>query len=145
MWESCRQTEESEQTVHIEKVRMRELDLQVSVAYLMCSPLQVLMKSWTWEKSVSKSGAFGMENFTNLTGRKKRVQTIRRILCNIKNIFKKNIWHVGFKWKRTASYIKKNSTCNSWFWYKKNIIFFTNTFGFLSVSFFMQGRHWLFI
>lgn len=42
------------------------LGLQVSVAYLMCSPLQVLMKSWTWEKSVSKSGMFGMENFTNL-------------------------------------------------------------------------------
>lgn len=32
----------------------------------MCSPLQVLIKSWTWEKSVSKSGMFGMENFTNL-------------------------------------------------------------------------------
>lgn len=29
---------------------------------------------------------------------------------------------------------------------KKNIsVFFTNTFGFLRVSFFMQGRHWLFI
>lgn len=42
------------------------VDLQVSVAYLMCSPLQVLMKSCTWEKSVSKSGMFGMENFTNL-------------------------------------------------------------------------------
>lgn len=42
------------------------LDLQVSVAYRMCSPLQVLIKSWTWEKSVSKSGMFGMENFTNL-------------------------------------------------------------------------------
>lgn len=81
--------EKYEQTVHIERVRLRELDLQVSVAYLMCSPLQVLMKSWTWEKSVSKSGAFGMENFTNLTGRKSRVQTIRRLLCNIKNILKK--------------------------------------------------------
>lgn len=42
------------------------VNLQVSVAYLMCSPLQVLMKSWTWEKRVSKSGMFGMENFTNL-------------------------------------------------------------------------------
>lgn len=45
---------------------MVKVNLQVSVAYLMCSPLQVLMKSWTWEKSVSKSGMFGMENFTNL-------------------------------------------------------------------------------
>lgn len=45
---------------------VRGVDLQVSVAYLMCSPLQVLMKSCTWEKSVSKSGMFGMENFTNL-------------------------------------------------------------------------------
>lgn len=42
------------------------INLQVSVAYRMCSPLQVLMKSWTWEKRVSKSGMFGMENFTNL-------------------------------------------------------------------------------
>lgn len=42
------------------------VNLQVSVAYLMCSPLHVLMKSWTWEKRVSKSGMFGMENFTNL-------------------------------------------------------------------------------
>lgn len=80
-----------EQTVHIEKVRLRELDLQVSVAYLMCSPLQVLMKSWTWEKSVSKSGAFGMENFTNLTGRKRRVQTIRRLLCNINFFLNENV------------------------------------------------------
>lgn len=45
------------------------VNLQVSVAYLMCSPLQVLMKSWTWEKRVSKSGMFGMENFTNLEGK----------------------------------------------------------------------------
>lgn len=44
----------------------------MSVAYLMCSPLQVLMKSWTWEKSVSKSGMFGMENFTNLEHKTKK-------------------------------------------------------------------------
>lgn len=49
------------------------VDLQVSVAYLMCSPLQVLMKSCTWEKSVSKSGMFGMENFTNLEQKRRRL------------------------------------------------------------------------
>lgn len=52
-----------------EAMRIEDLvrvSLQVSVAYLMCSPLQVLMKSWTWENRVSKSGMFGMENFTNL-------------------------------------------------------------------------------
>lgn len=50
--------------------------LQVSVAYLMCSPLQVLMKSWTWEKRVSKSGMFGMENFTNLEEKCKRIAKV---------------------------------------------------------------------
>lgn len=44
-----------------------ELYSHVSVAYLICSPLHVLMNSWTWENSVSKSGMFGMENFTNLS------------------------------------------------------------------------------
>lgn len=51
--------------------------LQVSVAYLMCSPLQVLMKSWTWEKRVSKSGMFGMENFTNLEEKCNKVAKVK--------------------------------------------------------------------
>lgn len=44
----------------------KSINSHVSVAYRMCSPLHVLMKSWTWENNVSKSGMLGMENFTNL-------------------------------------------------------------------------------
>ena len=58
---------------HLGVIDLVSQDLQVSVAYLMCSPLQVLMKSWTWEKSVSKSGMFGMENFTNLEQKSRRL------------------------------------------------------------------------
>lgn len=46
---------------------------KVSVAYRMCSPLQVLMKSWTCENNVSKSGTLGIENFTKQQGHPRSV------------------------------------------------------------------------
>lgn len=71
------------------------LNLQVSVAYLMCSPLQVLIKSCTCENNVSKSGMLGIENFTNLKQKNKRFSIYCLEVHKKRYIFIAKSLHVG--------------------------------------------------